>query len=642
MATYQIANQTAFITFDFSTLVAGDIVQFQRGQTFYGSISITDSGTSVNPITFVAYGTGANPIISGLTSVTAWTNLGSNIWESTNAVSTLITCNMVVINGVNTPMGRTPNYTITSHSGSTSITSSSLTGTPNWTGAEVIIRTNEWLMNRRTISSQSGGTLSIGATSYEPGNNYKFFIQNDIRTLDTQNEWYYNPTTKKISIYSTSQPTSIEVSTVENLVLMQADYITFQNINFEGANNCGIYNDNFTCYNLTVQDCNISYSGQCGIQVKNQGILIERCTIDQSNNNGIFMKHHNSNTTIRSCSVSNSGMFPSIGDGYISNGMLVPNAAYATIDGNSVINSGFNGISTYGDNQLIQKNYVDNFCSVLQDGGGIYMNSNTTVTGNEVLQNIVQNGIGATAMSAYTSNQAMGIYLDQQSKLITVQGNVVSNCRGHGILANNVSYCNFRLNTLYNNDNQIKVTRYTTSPVVVSNIIQQNIFVAKSAQWTARFQSSISTTPEIIDATVFALDSNYYARPIDDYDTRPLPGYEAIEISQTGIGNEYLTFAAFQTRTGQEVHGGKSPQSITNDNDLRFEYNATTSAKTVSLSIPMIDMRGVQYASSVTLQPFTSVVLLKDANPAPAPKFLMKNGKYLVSRVTGKYFVATV
>ena len=49
-------------------------------------------------------------------------------------------------------------------------------------------------------------------------NNQGFFIQNDSRTLDQQNEWYYNPTTHKLQIYSTSQPINVKVSSVDKLV----------------------------------------------------------------------------------------------------------------------------------------------------------------------------------------------------------------------------------------------------------------------------------------------------------------------------------------------------------------------------------------------------------------------------------------
>jgi len=154
-ATLSKVNATAF--------VPGDQIFFERGSTFYGSITMKNSGAAGKPITFGAYGAGANPVITGFTTVTDWTNSGGNIWESTHAVSTLPNCNMVVVNGLNTAMGRYPNadavnggyLTYQSHSGLTSITSSSLTGTPNWTGAEVVIRSTRWGLKNSTISSQT-------------------------------------------------------------------------------------------------------------------------------------------------------------------------------------------------------------------------------------------------------------------------------------------------------------------------------------------------------------------------------------------------------------------------------------------------------------------------------------------------------
>src|SRR5665647_1052826 len=136
---------------------AGDSILFKGGDTFYGTLIVSQSGSSGSRIGIGRYSTGANPIITGFTSVSVWTNLGSNIWESTSAVSTLSTCNMVAINGVNKAMGRFPNtgyYTFQSHSGSTSITSSSLSGTPDWTGAELVIKDATWVLDRSFVSSQ--------------------------------------------------------------------------------------------------------------------------------------------------------------------------------------------------------------------------------------------------------------------------------------------------------------------------------------------------------------------------------------------------------------------------------------------------------------------------------------------------------
>src|SRR5215468_9667240 len=64
----------------FSTLQPGDIVLFNRGETFLGSINPTKSGASGSPITFDAYGNGSDPIISGFSTVSGWTSVGTNLW----------------------------------------------------------------------------------------------------------------------------------------------------------------------------------------------------------------------------------------------------------------------------------------------------------------------------------------------------------------------------------------------------------------------------------------------------------------------------------------------------------------------------------------------------------------------------------
>src|SRR5665647_553890 len=241
----------------FSSLQPGDNVLLNRGDVFYGSINVNKSGSFGSPITIGAYGSGAKPVITGFTNVTSWTNLGGNIWESTNAVSTLPYTNMVVVNGVNTAMGRYPNtgyLTYQSHSGSSSITSSGLSGTPNWTGAELSMFVSTYTIGRYVITSQSGATIYYNANPGDEPVQFDgqgFIIQNDARTLDVQNEWYYDPSSKKIRIYSTSSPSGAQISTIETLVSLSGkSYITFDNISFQGSNTSTIgllSSTNITC-----------------------------------------------------------------------------------------------------------------------------------------------------------------------------------------------------------------------------------------------------------------------------------------------------------------------------------------------------------------------------------------------------------
>lgn len=108
--------------------------------------------------------------------------------------------------------------------------------------------------------------------------------------------------------------------------------------------------------------------------------------------------------------------------------------------------------------------------------------------------------------------------------------------------------------------------------------------------------------------SIISADNNYYARPIND--SAPLKYTEP-----TNTSNH--SFSDWKVFSGLDANSYKSPVSISSESDLQFEYNASKTVKTVSLSRPMIDVKGTKYATSISLQPYTSAVLMKDPNPTP-------------------------
>ena len=605
-----------------STFVPGDQILFNRGDSFYGSLTISQSGTSGSRIVYGAYGTGAQPIITGLTAVTSWTNLGGNIWESTNAVTSLSTLNVVVINGVNTGMGRTPNtgyYYYQSHSGSTSITSNNLTGTPNWTGAELAFNNSDWSVKRRPITSQSGGTLIF---TIDPKDTYiqkdgqKFIIQNDSRTLDIQNEWYFNPTTKKLRVYSTTQPANVQVSTTETLLTNASkNYITLDGISFIGSNGDNIVFSSASYF--TIQNCTINYSGLDGIYSSwsnGSNLIVENCTIDNSNNNGIGTTPYLINCTIRSNTVTNSGII--YGANAIvpdsRNGGIICHAIAATGEGslfenNTIDNCGYVGIRFYGSNTIVQKNIINNFCMVNTDGGGIYSwnGTNATLSGTKVLYNILTS---TKAQSTYSESHLIaGVYLDDYSNGVEVTDNTIIGSP-MGVFLHEAYNVIVQRNTMFNNDVGLRCFG-VTSPFYMNNItVQDNIVVAKASG-----QLAIHFDPLELIKPTFKSSNNCYARPIND--TKTMGGYIRTP-SFSYISN---TVSEWQAYSGQDASSTKSPQAITTESDMRCEYNETNTPKAISLSQPMMDMRGVKYTGAITLQPYKSVVLIKDITSASVP-----------------------
>ena len=173
-------------------LTAGDFILFKCGDTFIGQIILTRSGTSAARITFDAYGTGKAPLINGNMEVNSWTRYNGNIWVA-SCPQTISTASNFLINGKSQQIGRYPNanapnkgyLNITSHSGRSQLTSSSLSSAPDWTGGQAVVRTRRWILDRVPIQSHQGNVLNFGGTTtYDIYDNYGFFIQNHLGTLD--------------------------------------------------------------------------------------------------------------------------------------------------------------------------------------------------------------------------------------------------------------------------------------------------------------------------------------------------------------------------------------------------------------------------------------------------------------------------
>jgi hypothetical protein len=134
--------------------------------------------------------------------------------------------------------------------------------------------------------------------------------------------------------------------------------------------------------------------------------------------------------------------------------------------------------------------------------------------------------------------------------------------------------------------------------------MQNNIFFAKEAsQQVLHFVTTLGDDDVTQIGTV---DNNYYTRPINEV------GAFKTQINAWGGPTTLRTLAGWQSYSGLDTNSKKSPKTITNVNDIRFEYNPTSSSKTISLGGNYIDVKGATYSGSVTLQPFTSVVLIKN------------------------------
>ena len=626
-----------------TSLAPGDSVLFKAGDSFYGNIVITHSGTFANRIYWGTYGTGSKANITGFKTVSAWTSVGTNLWESTTAISTASLANQVSIGGVNRAMGRTPNASagyaqFQTHTANTSITSSSLTGTPNWTGADVVIRFEQFIIGRDSITGQSGGTLTytkgtglpyLNGQDYNAHDNWGFFIQNDIRTLDQPFEWFYNRTTKKITVYYVGTPPTTQVSTIDTLVNIQLfDYNTFENLDFTGANGHTFLM--VRAIGIEINNCNLSFgfSGIRGATYGGANSSLARCKnnyVHDFNDNGVIYQLEFKNDTITGNHVERIGVFPGMGgsgDGH-----------YQGVDFDGV-NSycAFNEIDTIGFIPLGYKlsgltmlnNYIHYHDFIKDDGGGIY--AQAAGTSNLVKGNIVVDGIGAPAGTSHDANfggdgigAAYGIYMDDITSGSSIQYNTTANNSAGGIFLHNTNNIQVLNNTVYNSGKAgLLISDNGTGVAVRNNLkIQGNYFVESDTLYRSNYKNlcaSIASRYNDIDS-LGIFDFNVYARPLDDNLTFD------VDSNSAGANHYLINLATWKSLLGYDAHSTKSPKSITTITDILFKYNATNSPVTIPLAVNYIDVAGLHYTGSVTIAPFSSMILIKDGTVGPFTKF---------------------
>lgn len=595
--TIQKVNSTSFS--------AGDSILFNRGDSWNEELHITSSGTDGSPIVVGAYGTGNKPVITGFQTVTGFTNISGNVWRivASNSVDSL---KEVLLNGTQAIKARYPNssyLTYTSSTDSTLVTS--LTGTPDYTGKEIAVRTNPFIIDISNVSSQSTGTLHLSPKlTYAPslgGNG--FFFQNDSSFVDTLNEYSYNNSTKALIVYSVGTPT-VQISTLDTVLYVNSnDYITFDNLSIEGGNWANIQLD--SCNHVIIKNCSINYSGTIGISAQlasymtisgdsiqnslSQGIYARSLALD---NGFVWMQDTCNYATISGNYIKNTALFAGMGlggnDRYIGIRII---GSHPNVTNNIIDSIGYSGIYFNGDTSYIYRNFVSNFAIVKDDAGGIYTFIGTRApygydNGSLIRSNIIINGIGTTSGTDGTTSIAAGVYLDNYTKEVTADSNSVYQCKNRGIYLNEADSNNITNNKSFNGTGDaFYVLGSNTYISATGNQIKHNQLYSSSSSWNILNRE--------IGTNLGTIDSNYYSRPSSENNSFDLNG-------------TFYNLSGWQTATGKDLNSKVTPNSTGTAN---FYYNPTSNDSTIFFPGRRVSLRGIVYEGQITLSPFNSEIL---------------------------------
>ncbi len=588
-------------------LLPGNQVLFNRNDTFPGTLVIDASGIAGNPIVFSAYGVGNKPVFDGRLTLPIWNNVGTNLWEASNASLTSMPA-ALFINDTLKPLGRYPNITAANRgylnidsvpTGSNAqFSCNALTGTPDFSGAMAVVRSSQWSLDKMPGVVQSGKNISFASpstqASYTIPKNFGFFFQNHPNCLDIDGDWCYQDANDSILLYATKDPNTRNVKVANTLISITDSanaYTVIDNIAFIGSSSKAISLKSAS--NCTISNCDFTNSGKNDINMSGDSINIINNTFSNTQGTGIY--NSASRVSINGNTLTNISTVPGMGEsGQAYYGLSMHGHDGILIQNNVINGTGYCGIGWGGSNVLINKNVISNFCSVINDGGGIYTwdNGGDSVSNRVISNNIVMNGIGITlGLPLVNYNPTSGIYLDYIAPNTLVTGNTVANCSAYGIMLNGGSSNTVTNNTVYNcNLDGLKLHQSQTNYTMDANLenlpnystnndIQNNTIVSTVVTPTNGYSimSFLATNP--IDAAVYPAAFGNYGTIDNNIYCNPFEPYSQMQVQTTS-----------STLVGQTLSGWT--------NALGYDINSTTAPVTYPLFSSLIGNNGIANGST--------------------------------------------
>ncbi|RUP39772.1 MAG: right-handed parallel beta-helix repeat-containing protein [Acinetobacter sp.] len=554
---------------------AGDAVLFKCGETFYGDIKVHDAS-----MTYSSYGTGADPVITGLQTIASYSGNNNGVYEaSITADSTL---NLVLINGAlaQKAIGANPdsanggwkkytaivkvwNDTLTNILGEDSVVTrrwtckDSIRGIPSVpVGYRFIHKQNDWSIFFNKVTKQVGDTtlfdfvhkLNIGGNTGRDinKNGWGWKPYDQLACIDRTGEFHYSD---KFYIKRTTE--TVQYSAVDTLFDNSTyDNTTISGIAFVGGNQFGIWGTHAD--NITISDCSFQYMGAEGVAFyRLSNALITNNTFSDIHATGLYVQSVSSpynNITVTHNIVTRVGKMEGMGSWGMYgdySGMNITAFTGLTCMYNYVDDIGDCAIKWNGSNVEIAYNWLSRFCIILQDHGGLYTYWDMTNNGNNeyfrnrsIHHNFISYAYGhneGTGTSYYVANC---IYMDGINGYTDIYENYCWGFTRTGINLNMDSNITVRNNIIVPGDS-FTVARCVAvrqfGPAVKNVLVSNNICIIDGVNQTVL---AYSANPVIGSGTY---DSNYVQRydlPVWFKENAPAAKYtQAQWLSLTGYGS---------------------------------------------------------------------------------------------------------
>jgi len=634
-----------------SSLQPGTRFLFKRGCRYNdptprgeeGIIGVRKSGTVDKPITYMAYGSGTAPIISGMIPITGgWTQHQGSIWRTNVGANKDLKYLFIDSSPIN--LARHPNtgYLTASKMTPTSVTNSWVGSQPSGSLADgavnIIVRDTPWSYRKLPVRSQSGQNLTFDQTGFcctqwwsDVG--WGFFLENKLSFLDTPGEWFYNKSTGDLYLWApgNANPNNLIVEVTNQTRGIDTGWevsnINFKNLILEGYSQYAVHLVNSRA--VTFENMEVRYSDKAfqfythppGTTNPALRYNVRNNYIHNIYNDGTWMHGEGGHivegnvfrdiATNLQLAANHTGwnmMGVEVGGNYIFRRNIVDNIGYIGV----IVNH----------KALIEENIVSRSGVLLNDGGGIaFDHSDGLIIRKNIIKDLLFNvesmpsplheGYMPISNGIYWGNHCTRNTLVTENIIINVpnsgiwfdhtectRGGDVSNSRN--FVTNNTIYSGGRYGIGLSDYSYWGTFGGSYRPYVDDTVTGNKIYSINPTQVPLFLLHSVGDSNQHIDWGT--INNNYYYQPF----------------SNTKVGKNHMPSGIRYSFTLPEwrIHSGKDNNSSTTGYSLtdlgktaKIFYNDTISPKTVNVGTGGCSATGSPLSGNQTIQPFGAIVV---------------------------------
>jgi len=443
-------------------LKPGDTLALHCDSVWRETLRIQGNGSEDNPVTVKAFGTcGADvrPEIRPTRLASGWQKEADGVYATPADRET----SQVVVEGVVLTPARYPAKGLLYAEGALaeSGTTAGLLdgalhvkhiGQKDVSGTRVLVRTTGWKIENAGVESIVGKALRFAKpTEYPVRKGAGYYLEGARWMLEDSQGWFWDRGAQRLYIRlpdgKAPNGLAVELAGDEPGVhLAKQSHILVEDLRIRQAGGDGIRIDGGA--GITLRDVEVLQSGRDGIAATDNAVIgVERCRIRQSGRDGVALLKADGSRVMDSL-IEESGTTGGPRSAYAA--INAARSSYVRIERNRIQGAAYIGVSFRHRSQVVN-NVIRDTCLMLDDCGAIYTWTNherVAPLSSVVRGNVIENVVGGRDGNPDPYTVAAGIYLDDLTNGVEVEGNTVRNAE-RGIYLHNAFDNTVEKNTVF-------------------------------------------------------------------------------------------------------------------------------------------------------------------------------------------------